>query len=87
MSKTFTIISPDPLHILASTMPIVENSRLVTINMGALASVVKRVEARLKFGLDDPTTGLGLTGDKEKDIALVLIEDFCNSRYALTPTM
>lgn len=70
--------SSDPLHILASTKPIVDNSRLVTINPDAIEDIDPRVQERLKEGLDDPTTGLGLTGNIETDINLVLIEDFVN---------
>lgn len=78
MSKTFPIISPDPLQILSSTLPIVEQAHLVTICQDALGSVADQVSSRLALGLDDPETGLGITGDSTTDLPLVLIEDFCN---------
>lgn len=78
MSIALNLITSDPLHILSSTKPIVENSTLITINQDSVAEVVAQVQSRLSIGLDDPIAGLGITGDPAVDLPLVLIEDFCN---------
>lgn len=72
------IIKDDPLKILYSTKYVLENAKFVEINEKAIDKITKVLEKRLKKGLVEAEYGLGATGDFNKDVQLVFIEDVVN---------
>src|SRR5258708_11058 len=74
------IIQEDPLHILTTTKPIVENLQHITINEAKLTEVAKHVNQQMQQGLDSLETGYGSTGNYIDDVQLIFLEDvvkFC----------
>lgn len=72
------IITEDPLNVLKSTRTALENSRFVFINDEKLEPMAERVLERFKRGLFNLEHDYGSTGDVEKNLQLIFIEDAVN---------
>jgi hypothetical protein len=72
------IIKDDPLGILASTKPVVEQAHFVLIHDDKLESLAKSVTERFNKGLDGQELGFESTGNLIDDIQLIFIEDAVN---------
>lgn len=74
----FRIIDQDPLQVLSSTKPIVENLKYITIPEDKLDTISKIISAQLGKGLDTADMHFGGTGNLENDVQLIFIEDVVN---------
>ncbi len=72
------IKQPDPLNILTTTKPVVENAEFVFIDEKRISEISEKILKRFSQGLDTQETGFGVTDDIENDIQLVFIEDVVN---------
>jgi hypothetical protein len=74
----FKINSEDPLNILQSTKYVCDRSKHVQIDLSLINKVAEKVGKKLKQGTIECEYGLGIEGNFEKDIQLLLIEDAIN---------
>ncbi len=74
----FKIIAEDPLNILKSTQTVLENSRFVFINDKNLEPLTEKVLERFSRGLFNLEQDYGSTGNTEKNIQLIFIENAVN---------
>ncbi len=74
----FKIITEDPLNVLKSTRIALENSQFVFINDKKLEPMAERVLERFKRGLFNLEQDYGSTGDAEKSLQLIFVEDAVN---------
>ncbi|MGB7958237.1 MAG: queuosine salvage family protein [Minisyncoccia bacterium] len=72
------ITKDDPLGILASTKPVVEQAHFVLIHDDKLEVLAKGVIERFNKGLDSQELGFGSAGNLTDDIQLIFIEDTVN---------
>ncbi|MDP2930517.1 MAG: queuosine salvage family protein [bacterium] len=72
------IVISDSLNILQSTKSVVENSRYVFLNGDKIREVAVAIAQRIKMGLENAFVAFGASGDYEKDIQLIFIEDAVN---------
>lgn len=72
------ILQEDPLKVLSSTKPIVENLEYITINENNLGIISDIILKKLNKGLDSGDMHFGETGNFEDDIQLIFLEDVVN---------
>jgi hypothetical protein len=77
----FSVIGPDPLNVLGSTKPVVENARFAVIDVSKIKHVAGLVQEKLKSGLEAPEISFGKTGNYEDDIQLVFLENAVNFSF------
>ena len=68
----------DPLNVLATTKPVVENSKFVFINEEKIPELSEKILERFGLGLDTELMGFGITGSLENDVQLIFLEDAVN---------
>lgn len=72
------IFNDDPLKVLASSKPVVENARFVFIDDGSIKAAAKAVAGRFNEGPGAEEMGLKATKNIEEDVQLVFLEDVVN---------
>jgi len=72
------ILTKDPLRVLSSTRFVVENARDVFLNEKGLGVLAERVAERLGKGLESAESAFGATGNYERDVQLIFLEDAVN---------
>lgn len=68
----------DPFGILKTTKFVLDNAKFVQLRPHCVEKIILLIDKKLKNGLDENEYGLGLTGNYEKDVQLLLIEDSVN---------
>ena len=70
--------SDDPFGILKTTKLVLDKAKQVQINPQSIEKLSRLIDKKLEKGLDEDEYELGITGDLEKDIQLLLVEDSVN---------
>ena len=67
----FKIITKDPLNILSSTKPIVEQLKFIKFDFSKIDEVASRIKTKIDEGLDDINAIFGTSGNYEQEELLV----------------
>lgn len=70
--------SDDPFAALMTTAEVVKNAKYIQIDTSKIRDLAKLVNRTLNEGIDENNYSLGLTGNFNNDLQLVLIEDTVN---------
>lgn len=70
--------SIDPLKVLTSTKEVMDSARFVKINYDRLPSLTQKIKERIDNGLESASLSFGSSGDYERDVQLIFIEDVVN---------
>ena len=78
MVMKLSVKTEDPLEILSSTKPVVEDAKYVFIHQDKLGSLAEKIKERFRQGLDTQELGFGSAGDLDDDMQLIFVEDVIN---------
>jgi uncharacterized protein (DUF779 family) len=77
-SMKLKISQQDPLGVLSSTAIVVEDMKVVSINLAKLNEIIPHIKKRFAGGLDSQELGFGSTGSLTDDLQLNFIENCVN---------
>lgn len=81
----FTVVTPDPFGILASTKAVMESARFVRLNKKAVEQTAVDIREYLKEHSDFPDRGHRLTGDFKTDAQLIFFESMMGFCFWVLP--
>lgn len=78
MKTILELTTEDPLGVLGSTKKVLESAQLVSINPEKLDELAEKIAQRLEKGLESAADSFGTSGDWERDVQLIFVEDCVN---------